>query len=441
MDYISNREPQNRHIRDTLGITDVLDLCEAIPKEILIPSPANDDGLSEYEGMRLMEQIASRNYFSSYDNYLGGGAYEHHIPPVVGAICAKSEFLTSYTPYQGEASQGLLQAIFEYQSAMCTLTGLDAANASLYDGASACAEALLMALRLQPDRHQLLIAGNLNPHYKGVIKQYLTNIEAETEELPLHADGSLNQERSLPLLHQGTAAILLSYPNFFGGIDEIKPLIARAKEFDILVILCANPLVYGLYHSAGDLGADIAVGDSQPFGLPLEFGGPYCGYMICKQAYIRQLPGRIVGETVDKSGQRAFVLTLQTREQHIRRDKATSNICTNQALAALGTLVALTWYGKRGIKELALTNYRRAAYLKEGLNRLDSVASVSQSPFLNEFTVRFRAPLNDVLSHFRQANIEPGIVLDNRLLVAVTETKSKSQLDRYLATAQLIPRG
>ncbi len=446
MDFISNRESQNSKMRAAIGIEDVIELFHAIPEKIRLAAPEEEDGLSEYEGMRLMERLAADNRYSMYDNYLGAGAYEHHIPAVVSAICSKSEFLTSYTPYQGEISQGLLQAIFEYQSTICALTGLDAANASLYDAASACAESLLMALRLQPDRHQLLIAGNLHPHYRGVAKQYLANVEAHLDELPIQKDGSLDLPSCEQALNTETAAILLSYPNFFGGIEPFQSLIARAKELGILIIVCANPLVYGLYASAAELGADIAVGDTQPFGLPLSFGGPYVGYLACRSAYIRQMPGRLVGETVDKQGRRAFVLTLQTREQHIRRDRATSNICTNQALAALASLITLTWYGPEGLKALALTNYRRAAYLKEGLAALPSVAQVSHIPFLNEFTVSFHRPIQEVLSHFRSAGIEPGVplqrwfpALPQTLLVAVTETKNKVQLDHYLSVAQSLP--
>lgn len=436
MDFISNRETQNQEMLKAIGISSVDELFDAIPKKLRLPRPANDDGISEFEGMRLMESIAAKNSFPQFENYLGGGAYEHHVPAIVSAITSKSEFLTSYTPYQPEASQGMLQAIFEFQTAMCALTGLDVANASLYDGASACAEGLLMALRCNKEKHKVLIARSLNPHYRGVVNQYLSAFEIV--EIPFLSDGSLDLKSYEMLLDDTVAAVLVQYSNFFGIIDDIKTVSAKAKEKNALTIVCANPMVYGLYASAAELGADIAVGDCQPFGIPLQFGGPYAGYISCKQEYMRQLPGRIVGETLDAQGKRGFVLTLQAREQHIRREKATSNICTNQALAALASLVAILWYGKKGVSELALTNYQRAAYLKEKLGKI-----FSDKPFFNEFVIKFSQPIEKVQSHFRKNGIEPGIDLGvyfpefkDCLLIAVTETKSKEQLDCYCHIAK-----
>lgn len=443
MDYISNQEKQNREMLSSLGIASVEELFQVIPAKLRLPRPSEDDGLSELEGMRLMESIAAKNTFPAFENYLGGGAYEHHVPALVGAICSKSEFLTSYTPYQAEASQGMLQAIFEFQTAMCALTGLDVSNASLYDGASACAEAALMALRCKNERRKILVAQSLHPHYQAVIRQYVGAPHFEVEGVPFLEDGSLDCERLKELLDSSIAAVLVQYPNFFGSIDDLKSISAMAKEAGALTILCANPLVYGLYASAAELGADIAVGDCQPFGIPLQFGGPYAGYMTCRQELIRQLPGRIVGETVDVDGKKGFVLTLQAREQHIRREKATSNICTNQALAALASLVGLLWYGKQGIKNLALTNYQRTAYLKAQLESINGVSFLSKGPFLNEFVIKFERPLKQVLEHFRKNGIEPGIDLSrfypemkDCLLVAVTETKNKQQLDHYYETAK-----
>lgn len=405
-------------------------LFQAIPKHLWLPRPGTDDGLSEYEGMRLMEGLAQKNTFPKFDNYLGAGAYEHHVPALVSAICSRGEFLTSYTPYQPEASQGMLQAIFEYQTAISALTGMDVSNASLYDGASACAESALMALRIQKKRKKIIIGHSLHPHYREVVNLYLLNQDVEIVNAPFLDDGSLDTAAALALIDEGTAAILLQYPNFFGVVDEIKPVSEKAKQCGALTIICANPLVYGLYASAREIGADIAVGDCQPFGLPLEYGGPYVGYIACKQELVRQLPGRIVGQTVDTEGKRGFVLTLQAREQHIRREKATSNICTNQALAALASLIAILWYGKEGVKKLALTNYQRAAYLKEQLG------CTSKAPFFNEFMITLEPQLQE---KFRAYGIEPGLNLgryfpkwQNRMLIAVTETKSKQQLDRFV---------
>lgn len=445
MDFISNREPQNKEMLAALGIASIEDLFNAIPETLRLPPPSLDDGLSEYEGMRLMESLAVKNTFPGFDNYLGAGAYEHHVPALVGAICSKSEFLTAYTPYQPEASQGMLQSIFEFQSAICALTGLDVANASVYDAASACAEAMLMAMRCHKDRRKVVIAHSVHPHYRSVIEQYLGGHGMTIATIPFLHDGQLDLDQLENLIDDSTAAVLVQYPNFLGGIDDIKRVSTSAKLSGALTILCANPLVYGLYASAAELGIDIAIGDCQPFGLPLQFGGPYAGYMACRQELVRQMPGRLVGETVDTEGRRGFVLTLQTREQHIRREKATSNICTNQALAALASLVAMLWYGKEGIRKLALTNYQRAAYLKSKLETLPAVVSFSQAPFLNEFVVQFKPPIDSVLQHFRARGIEPGVDLgrfyphlQGCLLVAVTETKSLDQLDKYIEAAMAL---
>lgn len=443
MDYISNREEQCRQMLEALNLKSVDELFAAVPQALRRPRPSGDDGLSEYEALRWLEELASHNQFSEYENYLGGGAYEHHCPAIVGAICAKSEFLTSYTPYQAEVSQGLLQAIFEYQSAICALTGLDVANASVYDGAAACAEAVLMGLRLQPSRTKVVIAGSVHPHYQAAVAQYLRSHAVKPVVLPYQPDGTTPLEALREALDDKCAVLLLQSPNFFGCVEPVKELFASARSVGALTVLCANPLAYGLFPSAGDLGADIAVGDTQPFGLPLQFGGPYAGYMATRKDFLRQLPGRLVGQTVDLNGRSGFVLTLQAREQHIRREKATSNICTNQALAALAGLVTILWYGPEGLRRLALTNYQRACYLREGLGKIAGIHLMTSGMIFNEFVVTYDRPLRAILKTFRKAGIDPGIVLDRygknlkqSLLVAVTETKSKAQLDHYLQVAR-----
>lgn len=442
MDFVSNQRPQLDKMLQVIGVANVDALFASIPSHLKLSSPLHDDGLSEYEGMRHMEGLAAKNTFSSFDNYLGAGSYEHHVPPLVQAICAKSEFLTAYTPYQPEASQGMLQSIFEYQSAICALTGMEVSNASLYDGASACAEALLMTLRAKKGRKEILVAETLHPHYRAVVDQYLECQDVVIKTVPFLLDGSLDLNALHKSLSEQTAALLIQYPNFLGVIDPIEKAFALAKNVGALLVLTANPLVYGLYRSANELKADIAVGDCQPFGLSLQFGGPYAGYIACREELVRQLPGRIVGETEDRKGRRGFVLTLQAREQHIRREKATSNICTNQALAALASLIALLWYGKQGVAALAKTNFQRAAYLRRGLKQLPGISLFSEAPHFNEFVVRFKEPLPEILNRFHSAGIEPGLPLvryfpqfHDCLLVAVTETKSKQQLDSYLKVA------
>lgn len=442
MDFISNRKTQIDEIFKFLGITSVDDLLSSIPENLKLPPILEDDGLSEYEGMQLMQEIAKKNTFTSYDSYLGAGAYEHHVPALVHAVCAKSEFLTSYTPYQPEASQGMLQAIFEFQSVVCALTGMDVSNASLYDGATACVEALFMALRVHKDRKKVVISRALHPHYADVIEQYLSNLDIRIEWISFDSSGCIDLESAKKLINNKTAAVLMPYPSFFGIIDKISSINAAAKECGALFIVCANPLIYGLFSSAMELGADIAVGDMQPFGLPLQFGGPYVGYIACRQNLVRQLPGRLVGETLDMHGKRAFVLTLQAREQHIRREKATSNICTNQALAALATLVSVLWYGNEGVKELSLTNYQRAAYLRSCLSKNPQIKILGDGLFFNEFAVSFGLPCSVVEEHFKRHGIIPGLdigsyfpEMNGVMLVAVTELKSKKQLDRYVLVA------
>lgn len=446
MDFISNRETQIQEMLKTIGVSSIEDLFRQIPEKLRRLAPQEDDGLSEMEGLKLMETLAAKNSFSGRENYLGAGAYEHHVPALIGAICGKSEFLTAYTPYQAEASQGMLQIIFEFQSAICALTGLDAANASLYDGASACAEALLMSMRLHKNRNKVLIAGSLHPHYREVVEQYLNTHPIELVTIPFLNDGSLDREYLYKALNENIAAVLIQNPNFFGRVEDLSEISAKIHQVGALSIISANPLTYALFKSAAEMGADIAVGDCQPLGLPLQFGGPYVGYICCKNEFIRQLPGRIVGETVDTEGRRGFVLTLQAREQHIRREKATSNICTNQALAALATLIGMLWYGKNGLPKLALTNYRRAAYLQAKLKELGpEIKILGNEAFLNEFAVNFGRPIEEVLHRFREEEIEPGLdlgsyfpELQGYLLVAVTETKSQAQLDRYVEIAKAL---
>ncbi len=446
MDFVSNREHQLKEMLSAIGVEKVDELFSAIPKSILMPRPTVDDGISEFEGLRLMESLASKNSFTQFDSYLGAGAYEHHVPALVGMVCSKSEFLTSYTPYQAEISQGLLQAIFEYQSSLCALTDMDASNASVYDGGFACAEAVLMAFRYNKDKNKILIAETLNPLYRKVVDQYLGDRGYEIVELKALLNGSLDSSKAIEAIDNNVAAVLAQSPNFFGIVEDIKPIALKAKEHGALTILCSNPLSFGLFHTPGELGADIAVGDCQPFGIPLQYGGPYLGYIACQQDLIRQIPGRLVGETVDTQGRKGYVLTLQAREQHIRREKATSNICTNQALAALASLVAISWYGPEGIKQLALTNYQRTTYLKSELSKIKGCKIPYQGDHFNEFEVIFDNPIENVLEHFRSHKIEPGLPLkmfypsrENGLLVAVTETKNEDQLEKYIHVARSLP--
>lgn len=432
MDFISNKKAQIEEMLKVLGKKDVLELFSAIPPSILLPAPVEDDGLSEYEGLKLMEKISSQNSFPALKNYLGAGAYEHHIPALVAAVTSKSEFLTSYTPYQAEVSQGMLQIIFEYQSAITALTGFDVANASVWDGASAVAEGVLMAMRIQKERKELVVFETLLPQYKAVLDQYLLNHDVAIKIIPLDPNGQADLHKLKAALNDQTIAVLLQSPNSLGVLENVTEISKLAHEKGALVIQAGNLLAYGIYAPPGETGVDIAVGDSQPFGLSLNFGGPYAGYMATKTAFQRQIPGRLVAEAKDSQGRTGYVLALQAREQHIRREKALSNICTNQALAALSSLVAILYYGKEGVKELALTNFERASYLKSHFP--DALAG----PSFNEVAIKFKRPLSEVQCHFRKNGIEPGWIsplFKDRLIVAVTETKSKEDLDHYVEVA------
>ena len=448
MDFISNKKEQVTAMLDAIGIEQIDELFSEIPDSLIVPRPTEDDGLSEYEGVRHIEALSAGNTFPAFDSYMGAGAYEHHVPAFVSAITGKSEFLTAYTPYQAEASQGLLQAIFEFQSAVCAITGLDVANASVYDGASACAEAVLMALRARRGRSRVLIGETLNPHYRAVIEQYLFHLVKEgTVDLitvPMDGNGRITADAVAAVTDDTVAGVLLQTPSFLGVIEDAAPCFDVVKAAGGLAIACGNPVAYGVLKSAKELGADIAVGDLQPLGVPLSYGGPYVGYMACVTALTRQLPGRLVGETIDGDGRRGFVLTLQAREQHIRRDKATSNICSNQNLAAMASLITILWYGPKGLAELARTNFQRAAYLREGLRAVNGLEPLGEEvSHFNEFVVRCKKPVSDVIAAFHEKGIVPGVALgtyypqyEDALLVAVTECKSKDQLDRYIAVAQ-----
>ena len=445
MDFVANTDKQMSEMLKTIGVTSVDELFSVIPDKIRLPRPASDDGLSEFEGLQLLQSLAEKNSFHQYDNFLGAGAYEHYIPAIVQAICAKSEFLTAYTPYQPEASQGGLQSIFEFQSAICAMSGLDVSNASLYDGASACAEAVLMALRLKKTRKKILIAGSVNPTYVEVVKQYLAGQDVELVTIDVDSTLRISPDSLSTHIDGNLAAVLVQSPNFYGIFENVNKIANMAEQANALTILNTNPLTFGLYKSAKEQNVNIVVGDCQPFGIPLQFGGPYCGYIACQKELVRQMPGRIVGKTTDAIGKDGFVLTLQAREQHIRREKATSNICSNQALAAFASLIAILWYGKKGLRELTLTNFQRTKYLRESLKKISGVTVLDQAPVFNEFVVKFSKPIKEIKSKFYNEKIEPGLSLEtyndqlkNCLLVSVTETKNKKQLDRYIDVCKKI---
>lgn len=445
MDFISNKEPQIQLMLQEIGVESLDELFKEIPTSLLCSENNLKEGLSEFEAIREIKKLSQKNTFHTFESYLGGGAYEHHVPAFIDPICSKSEFLTGYTPYQAEASQGMLQAIFEFQSAICALTGMDVANASLYDGASSCAEAVLLALRAKKPRNKILIAETLHPHYKKVVSLYIASHHCDLVTIPMTDHGTLDLKFIQTHMDAECACIFVQSPNFFGMLEEVQEIAKMAHAFESLMLLSANPLAFGVYQSAKELDVDVCVGDCQPFGIPLQFGGPYAGYMACKKDLMRQMPGRIAGQTHDTQGKRGYVLTLQAREQNIRREKATSNICTNQALTALASLLAMLWYGKKGIPKLSLTNFQRASYLRESLSKIPFNQILGKGSYFNEFAIKFSKPLTEVIPYFRKQQIEPGLDLGkyfphkkDYLLVCVTETKSKEQLDHYCQIAKEI---
>ena len=362
--------------------------------------------------------------------FVGGGYHDHLIPSVVSHLAGRSEFYTAYTPYQPECSQGTLQALFEYQTAMCRMTGLDVSNASLYDGATACAEAAMMALRIT-GRRKIVVDGCVNPFSRQTLKTYLYNQDVEVIEIP-PLDGLLNRSALAGTLDGGVAAVLVQNPNFFGSIDDFSALADQLHDRGALLIASVYPISLGLLKTPGEMGADMAVGDGQSLGNPLSFGGPSFGFITAGKAHIRNMPGRIVGETSDKQGRRGYVLTLQAREQHIKRHKATSNICSNQSLCALRGLIFLSSLGKTGLVELARLNRDKAEYAKALLAEIPGVTVLQSAPTFNEFTIALPRPAREVVATLLGKGIAAGVPLseyyrDSELLMVVTVTEKRSR--------------
>jgi glycine dehydrogenase subunit 1 len=418
-----------------IGVSSVEELFAPIPaglraKPLMIPP-----GTSEFETLARMQAIAGENV-QGMTNYIGGGYYDHLIPSVVDHLSGRAEFYTAYTPYQPECSQGTLQALFEYQTAICRLTGLDVSNASLYDGGTACAEAAMMALRVT-GRNRIVIDASVNPFSRQVLKTYLFNLDVEILEIaPL--DGALNRPELARVLDETVAAVLVQNPNFFGTIDDLSDLAGRVHALGALLIASVYPISLGILKSPGEMGVDIAIGDGQSLGNPLSFGGPSFGFIAARKSFIRNMPGRIVGETVDKNGKRGYVLTLQAREQHIKRHKATSNICSNQGLCALRGLIFLSSVGRQGLADLARLNRDKAEYAKACLAAIPGVTVLQSAPTFNEFAVRLPKPAAALVEGMLKEGIAAGVPLgefyeglENCLVVTVTEKRSKKEIDHF----------
>lgn len=440
MDYTSLSDKDKKEMMARIGITSVEELFRSLPEELRLKKDLSiPPSLSEQELLSYFEKIRVQNKYSDYLSFLGGGAYNHFIPHVVDYLSSRGEFLTPYTPYQPEVSQGTLQVIFEFQTLICQLTGMDIANASLYDGASAAAEAVLMAYRLK-GKPKAIIARTLHPQYREVIKTYVKNMAIEVEEIGCSSSGEIDFEDLKEKIDEEASVVVCQSPNFMGVVENIKKISEMAHDRQSLCsVVIAEPASLGLLEAPGELGADMVAGEGQSFGIPLSFGGPYLGFMACKKDFIRQLPGRIAGQTKDVEGRRGFVLTLSTREQHIRRERATSNICTNQAWCALRATIFLETLGKEGMKELAWQNIHKANYALEKLTQLEGIERRFSGGHFNEFVLQFPKEWTKIYEFLKQKKIIAGLNLEefypelkNCALFCVTETHRKEDIDNLV---------
>ncbi|HDJ2358442.1 aminomethyl-transferring glycine dehydrogenase subunit GcvPA [Staphylococcus aureus] len=439
--YIPLTEKDKQEMLQTIGAKSIGELFGDVPSDILLNRDLNiAEGEAETTLLRRLNRIASKNITKeTHTSFLGAGVYDHYAPSVVDAMISRSEFYTAYTPYQPEISQGELQAIFEFQTLICELTDMDVANSSMYDGMTSFAEACILAFS-QTKKNKIVVSKGLHYQALQVLHTYAkTRKEFEVVEIDL--DGTVTDLKKLEAaVDDETAAVAVQYPNFYGSIEDLEKIQSFIEDKKALFIVYANPLALGLLTPPGSFGADIVIGDTQPFGIPAQFGGPHCGYFATTKKLMRKVPGRLVGQTQDDEGNRGFVLTLQAREQHIRRDKATSNICSNQALNALASSIAMSALGKQGIYDIAVqniehANYAKQQFIKKGFEVLDGTS-------FNEFVVKFDKPIQQVNEELVKYNIiggfDLGVVSDdfkNHMLIAVTELRTKDEIDTFVEKA------
>jgi len=444
-EYVLNTPEDVAAMLDRIGVERIEDLFANIPANLRLARMLDiPPALTEIELTRHMQALADKNTSASDGVcFLGGGAYDHFIPSVVDAIASRSEFYTAYTPYQAEASQGTLQVVYEYQTMMAQLTGMDVANASLYEGGSAVAEAVIMALGITGRTGEVLIAESVHTEYRQTLETYVRNLKCGVRTLPT-PDGFLNPDDVAKAVTDSTVAVIAQSPNFFGHLEEMKEIGAAARKAGAIFIDVFDPVALGLLATPADHGADIAVAEGQGLGIPLGFGGPYLGILTCRNEFVRKIPGRLVGETTDRHGKRCWVLTLQTREQHIRREKATSNICTNQGLFALRAAVHLTALGPAGLKETAELCVRKAHYAAEQFCKVPGVKLKFDRPFFKEFTLRVPGDVPALLKRLRGDGYHAGLPTGrwypahaDGLTVAVTEKRTKAEIDGLAGAVKL----
>lgn len=435
--YLPHTSSERKALMEKIGIESIDELFADISEDAKFNRRLNiNRPYSELEVKKICRDIGRKNHnLEDYVCFVGAGFYDHYIPSVVDHVLMRSEFYTAYTPYQAEMSQGYLQAIFEYQTMICELTGMEVSNASMYDGASATAEAGLMAVNISRKRNTVLISKTIHPETQRVCRTYLEN--AGVRLIEIEAENGVTSLKDLEAkLDTDTAAVICQYPNFFGIVENLADISDRVHANESLMIINSLPIALGLLKTPASLGADIAVGEGQSLGNPINFGGPGLGYFATKEKFVRYMPGRIVGETVDNDGNRGYVLTLQSREQHIRRQKATSNICSNQALNALAASVYLAAMGRKGIRKVAESSFRNTHYLADRIGVLKKFSLRFDKLFFNEFVVHTEHDVDHVLEALRKNNILGGYKLGNDypgcFLVAVTEKRTKEELDQYI---------
>ena len=439
MTYIPISPKERDAMLQTIGVKTLDDLFEDIPEKYRFPNLNLPPALTEMEAMDELSGLAQVNENVRQDlvSFLGAGMYNHYIPSVVDHILRRGEFYTAYTPYQPEISQGTLQAIFEYQSLMSVLTGMDVSNASHYDGATATAEAVNLAYaQFRGKRKKVIVSPTVHPQYRAVLRTYTQGMELEVAGDDQNANLDSNPNDLAALVDENTSLLIVQYPDFFGRVYDYTKLIDAAHAKGALVCVVANPTALAMFKTPGSMGADIVVGDGQPLGIPMWYGGPSVGFFTTRKNFVHKMAGRLVGETVDNRGQRAYVLTLTAREQHIKRERATSNICTNQGLIALGTAVYLSLLGKKGLRQVAELCYQKAHYAAAQLSKIDGMGLCFTEPFFHEFALCINRPVDEVNEHLLEHGILGGYdlgqdypALKDHMLIAVTEMNSKEEID------------
>lgn len=439
--YIPLTDQDKQDMLDTIGAKSINELFGDVPSDILLNRDLGiASGEAETTLLKRLNKVASKNITKeTHTSFLGAGVYDHYAPSVVDAMISRSEFYTAYTPYQPEISQGELQAIFEFQTLICELTNMDVANSSMYDGMTSFAEACILAYS-HTKKNKIVVSKGLHYQALQVLNTYAKTRE-EFEVVEIDLDGTITDlEKLEQAVDDNTAAVAVQYPNFFGSIEDLEKIQSFIEGKKALFIVYANPLALGLLTPPGSFGADIVVGDTQPFGIPAQFGGPHCGYFATTKKLMRKVPGRLVGQTQDDEGNRGFVLTLQAREQHIRRDKATSNICSNQALNALASSIAISALGKQGVYDIAVQNFEHANYAKQAFK--EAGFNVLEGTSFNEFVVEFNKSITEVNKALAEEEIIGGFDLsvvsnefENHMLIAVTELRTKDEIDTFVKKA------